>query len=172
VADAPFTWDEAEATAAQPVSEAAETRTFLTVEVGGSVFALDVASVHEVLDPRPVAPLPGADMAVLGTFDLRGKSVMVVDGGSVFDLARAAIGSEERFVVVAREGDPEGALIGVAVDRVHAVEDLDLTAFERPHGECGATHRSPVEAILRRGDEAVLKVDLMRSLQELGVLCA
>ena len=172
MADAPFPWDEPEATAAHAVSEVVETRTFLTVEVGGSVFALDVASVHEVLDPRPVAPLPGADMSVLGTFDLRGKSVMVVDGGSVFDLARAQIGSEERFVVVAREGDEDNTLIGVSVDRVRAVEDLDLQAFEQPYGDCDATRRSPVEAILRRGHEAVLRVDLMRSLKDLGVLCA
>jgi chemotaxis signal transduction protein len=172
VRDAPFPWDEADTAANDPPSDAAETRTFLTVEVGGSVFALDVASVHEVLDPRPVAPLPGADHAVLGTFDLRGKSVLVVDGGSVFDLARTGIGSEERFVVVAKESDHDTVLIGVAVDRVRAVEELELAAFERPHGNCGATHRSPVEAILRRGDEAVLKVDLMRSLEDLGVVGA
>lgn len=169
MADAPFPWDEPES-APREEAGSTESRTFLTVEVGGSVFALDVSSVHEVLDPRPVAPLPGADMAVLGTFDLRGKSVMVVDGGSVFDLVRSPIGSEERFVVVAREEDTEGSLIGVAVDRVRAVEELDLAAFECPHGERGATQRSPVEAILRRGDEAVLKVDLMQSLDDLGVI--
>ena len=72
--------------------------------------------------------------------------------------------------MVAREEDTEGSLIGVAVDRVRAVEELDLAAFECPHGERGATQRSPVEAILRRGDEAVLKVDLMRSLDDLGVI--
>lgn len=169
MADAPFPWDELEG-GPREETEPTETRTFLTVEVGGSVFALDVSSVHEVLDPRPVAPLPGADMAVLGTFDLRGRSVMVVDGGSVFDLVRAPIGSEERFVVVARGDDADGSLIGVAVDRVRAVEELDLSAFERPHCNRSATQRSPVEAILRRGDEAVLKVDLMRSLAELGVI--
>lgn len=170
--DASFPWDEPDGTTGEPVAEAAETRTFLTVEVGGSVFALDVASVHEILDPRPVAPLPGADPAVLGTFDLRGKSVLVVDGGSVFDIARTGIGSEERFVVVAPDRAAAQTLIGVAVDRVRAVEDLELAAFERPHDACDATRRSAVEAILRRGDEALLQVDLMQSLEELGVVRA
>ena len=146
-------------------AEEEDLTSYLTLEVGDGIFALDVSSVHEILDPQDMAPVPGAPHYVLGTFGLRGRSVLAVDGSAVFGVPRDRIMGEERLVVVAREGG--GAdLIGIAVDRVRAVEDLAADGFEAPPG-AGTLCAPQVSGVMRRQGAAIMRVEIDRILGDL-----
>jgi chemotaxis signal transduction protein len=160
-----FPWDEADAGPPDP-ADMPDAAAMLTVEVGDGVFALDIGTVHEILDLRAVSPLPGAQPWILGTFDLRGASVLAVDGGAAFDLCRRPTAGEERLIVVA--GGEGRALCGVVVDAVRAVESLDMSAFETLEGT-GEMFSPHVDAVLRRDREAVMRFDLNGALGALGV---
>ena len=174
----PFPWDDDE-DGPVTAADSAEASAYLTFDVGRGLFALDVSAVHEILDPRPMLPVPGAPPHVLGTFDLRGNSVLAMDGGAVFDLPRGDSCEEERLIVVAPggaadTGQPEepaggaGRLVGIAVDRVHAVEEIETAAFHPPPGGSGGPGPARVRAICRRGDTAVMRIDIGAALSALG----
>lgn len=165
-----FPWDD-DADAVDPSQEDAEANAFLTLEVGRGVFALGIGSVHEILDPRPMTPVPGAPHFVLGQLDLRGTSVLAVDGGAVFDLPRDEIAGEARLVVVSV--DPaKASLIAVSVDRVRAVEDLDQAGAEIPPGMGSGLCSDEVIGVLRQNGLSILQVDIARALARLNLVPA
>jgi purine-binding chemotaxis protein CheW len=68
------------ATAAAAVDGvAADGRTFLTFQTAGQLFGLPLLDVHDVLDARPLTPVPLAPPEIVGTLNLRGRIITAVD---------------------------------------------------------------------------------------------
>ncbi|MFN3613726.1 MAG: chemotaxis protein CheW, partial [Rubrimonas sp.] len=88
-------WLAAEAVTAEP-----EPSTYVTFELAGQVFAVDVAHVREVLDMQPIARLPNAAGDVLGMIDVRGESIAVIDLPSRLGIMRSEAEADARIVVL------------------------------------------------------------------------
>lgn len=91
----------------------------VTFGLGEALFALPVALVQEILDPRPVARLPNAPPHMLGVIDVRGHSVAVVDLRSLLREPPRPDQPDTRIMVLqlgppkdGPEDGPEGALEG------------------------------------------------------------
>ena len=54
-------------------------KTYLTCGLGDDKVALPVVRVKEILDPKPVTPLPHTPDFLLGYIDVRGESILVAD---------------------------------------------------------------------------------------------
>src|SRR6476646_11523713 len=61
------------------VATITEIRQYLTVKLGDEIFALDVATVREVLDFTTVTKIPRTPEFMRGVINLRGSVVPVVD---------------------------------------------------------------------------------------------
>lgn len=132
----------------------------LTFEVGGATFAAAVDGVREILDPQQTTPVPGALPPVCGMIDLRGKSVVVVDGADILAVP-AATGGEGRMIVFEMcPGAPQTPLVAVRVDPVLAVEGLIPEDMQPPPERAGGH----VVASARRRTEVLLVLDLSRVL--------
>ena len=105
-------------------------RPCVTMELGMQAFALDVAMVREILEIRPITPLPNAPPDLLGMIDLRGESIAVIDVTARLGLPHRA-SDPERILVLDLEGG-HGAAIGVIADRVLNVIDLAPEDIEPP----------------------------------------
>lgn len=105
-----------------------EPRTYLTLELAGQIFAVDVADVREILDLQPISQLPNAPADLLGMIDVRGEAIAVVDLLSRLGL-RGNRTPEESRIVVFEIGTNIRKPVGVIADRVLsvvAISDSDI----------------------------------------------
>lgn len=100
----------------------ARTEASLLVSLGGRSFALPLAVVREVVDPRPLTRVPGATDAVCGMINLRGTVVTVFDLGVLLDLPPAVPEPSHRLVLVEHRGRPVGLAVS---DVLHLRGDAD-----------------------------------------------
>lgn len=100
---------------------------YLTLEIEGSTYAIDISNVREILDLRPVNRLPNAPHNLLGMIDLRGASVPVADMRAMMGYGPGIDDHSTRFVVV----DITGQMIGLRCDRVREVIRIDEGSFAK-----------------------------------------
>jgi chemotaxis signal transduction protein len=154
-------------------------QTFLTLELGKCVIALEIGSVREILDPQHLSPVPGAPDVVLGCFDWRGKMVLALDGRQVLGVSKSdtAADLETRFVVAvdphAFENNTEeretDATFALAVDRVRSVANFEASIFAAPPGEGQGICASYVTGMARVGEETFQRIEMGGTLQRLGL---
>ena len=98
---------------------------FVTLSIGETLYGVPVQRVQEILDMRPVAPLPNAPRHVLGVADLRGQNVPVIDLRCLLGLDPAPDTPQTRILVVRIGAEGAGSVIGLRMDRVIDVARLD-----------------------------------------------
>lgn len=127
----------------------------ITFAIGAREYAAALSSVREVLRLEGLADLPGMTPPLAGVVDLRGAALPVLD-------LRLAAAPGDRGDVLVLEGERDGALVGVAVDRVRAVVEAGvLAAGSGPRGE--ELPRYVLE-VLRSAEGPVFLVDLGQML--------
>lgn len=77
-----------------------DSKEFLSFFVGGQLFGIPVLQVQDVISSEPVAPIPLSPPEILGSINLRGRIVTVVDLHFVLSLERGEGAQEQRNVVV------------------------------------------------------------------------
>jgi len=129
-------------------------------EVAGRTFAVEIGRAREVriVDDYTVVPL--APSHVMGMTNLRGAIIPIVDLRVLLGLP-ARVGTVHALVVEAN-----GVRVALAVDRVVGVEALDdlLEPAEVNVGTAGLEERH-----LRRGDEAIPIIDVVKIVDSLAV---
>lgn len=105
----------------------------LLVDAGSIKGALELERVQEVVPAATLSPLPEAPDWVLGTLNLRGKSVPVVHVAHRLGGAARTLALSDLIVVVTTES----GTAGLVVSRVGAVKVIrpqeDLSLQEAPH---------------------------------------
>jgi len=126
--------------------------------IGGSLFALPVTEVREILDRRPAFRVPSAPDWMVGLIHLRGQSVAVLDLRVLAATTMAAAGDDARILIVQTARD--GAWLGLLVDQVvdvacheHA-DRQEVPAIVPQHGPWR------LSGVLRRGEDFVGLLDM------------
>lgn len=133
---------------------------FVTLGVGRETFAVDVESVREILDPRPMAALPHAPPFLSGIIEVRGRAVPVIDLPKKLGFATSALDAHSRIVVVEVPLAERRLVVGLLTDRVFEVTALDDQTAELPP-DIGVRWRSDyIQAIGRRNGGFVIIFDL------------
>ena len=104
------------------------TQRWLRVSVGGASYAVELLCVQEVVRMAPIVAMRGAQRAVLGVMNLRGRIVPVFDLGLWLDTGCVHTDERSRIVVVERNDE----LIGVLVTAVDDVVWLGADRIEPP----------------------------------------
>lgn len=99
----------------------------VTFNAEGSLYAVPVGRVQEILDLRPVAAMPNAPAHLLGIIDLRGANIPVVDLRRLLGRPAAEDTAQSRILVVWVTHGEGRAIIGVKTDRV-----IEVTALDEP----------------------------------------
>ncbi len=102
----------------------------LTLELQGESFALETVHVREILDPVPITAVPGADQAVNGLINVRGRVVPLADLRLMFGMSNQTVGVDARIVVIEVEIDGDPVIIGIRADRVNEVTELAAASLE------------------------------------------
>jgi len=145
------------------------TGTYITFDLGGQRFAVDVADVREILDHLEIAPMPGQGGAWCGVVDNRGSSVPVLDLASRLGLRECHDGSEDaRIVIFELSGDGGSrAPVGVRADRVLNVCEIARDDIETPP-RADRSGIAAVEGLARLDGRLVYMLDLAHAVGALA----
>jgi len=139
-------------------SAAGTRRQLVTCEASGEFFALDVFGVERVV--RYIAPsrLPNSAAWLPGVVAVGGQLVPVLDLRERLGLAAPVPGDKARIVMVTLEDGP----VGLIVDGVHEVVQVEASAIEEAPGVYRGLARDYVQGIVRRGERVFVLLDVDR----------
>src|SRR5512144_1124032 len=106
-----------------------DTQQFLTFKLAGEEYGVGILSVQEIRGWSAVTAIPHSPPWVLGVIDLRGVVVPVIDLRRRFELAPATFGPSTVVIVIRVATGGEERTVGLVVDAVSEVYDIDPSAF-------------------------------------------
>lgn len=125
-------------------------------------YAVGLGSVHEIVIPPPITPVPRAPRAVLGVCSVRGELSTIVDLRRILGLGEMEDMSRSR-ILLARL--PHGELVGARVDEVKQVVRLTAAQIEYSSQTLGGDISEGVRGIGRpHGNEVIVILDLVSIL--------
>jgi purine-binding chemotaxis protein CheW len=102
----------------------------LTFEMQHESFAVEAASVREIIDPQPETRVPGSAPLISSVINFRGHIIPIADLRLAFGLPAAAATSASRVIVLEYPIDGESCLLGIKADKVHEVATLERERTE------------------------------------------
>ena len=104
---------------------------FLTFKLAGEEYGVGILTVQEIRGWSAVTAIPHSPQWVLGVVDLRGVVVPVIDLRRRFELAQAEFGPSTVVIVIRVHTGGEERTVGLVVDAVSEVYDIDESAFRQ-----------------------------------------
>lgn len=115
-------------TASRDVKDVIQSHAIVSFWLAGQQFGLPIGDVREVLSSRSVTRIPLASGAILGSFNLRGRIVTVVDMRRRLGMPPRESGADGVTVVVERGPEVFGLAVDCAGDVLAlAAEDRERT---------------------------------------------
>src|SRR5579871_4133135 len=144
------------------VDSITEIRQYLTFKLDNEVFALDVATVREVLDFTTVTKIPRTPPFMRGVINLRGSVVPVVDLRLCFEMSKTESTRNTCIVVVEVMLDGEATVIGALADSVEEVIDLEPEQIQ-PAPRIGTHIRTDfIKGMGKRETQFIMILDIDR----------
>ena len=161
---------------ASPAAAPSEARAgqYLMFTLGEETFACRINSIREIIECPAMTAIPLAPDFLRGVINLRGSVVPVIDLSARFERGQTRIGERTCIVILEIEAAEGAQLLGVIVDSVTAVLEVEASDIEaRPN--LGSGIRSEfIAGMIRQGELFVLMLDMTRVLssEELESLVA
>lgn len=146
---------------------------YLTFWLGEDIFGMDIRSVREIIQCRPMTALPLMPDFVRGVINLRGAVVPVVDLHARFGRPAAALGKKSCIVIFDALRDHERVELGLLVDAVSEVIKIAAHDIEPPPDFGCAVRRDFIHGIAKVKARFVILLEPDRALDvaEMAELC-
>ncbi|CAM3197199.1 CheW-like protein [Ectopseudomonas mendocina] len=105
---------------------------YLTFTLADELFAVGTRSVREIIEYGRLTPVPMMPSCVLGVINLRGGVVPIMDLRQRFGAERTVIGRRSCIVILEVERDGMRLVMGVVVEAVNAVIEINAQDIEPP----------------------------------------
>lgn len=125
----------------KPEAVASEPTQYLTFMLAGETFAIGILAIKEIIEYHGLTTVPMMPDCVRGVINLRGAVVPVVDLLSRFGRQSSQVTKRTCIVIVEVRGEDESQVIGVMVDAVNEVLEIEDSEIE-PAPAFGARMRS------------------------------
>ncbi|HLV16358.1 MAG TPA: chemotaxis protein CheW [Pseudomonas sp.] len=137
---------------------------YLMFTLGRETFGCRIACIREIIECPPMTAIPLTPAFLRGVINLRGAVVPVIDLSVRFERGATRLAERTCIVIVEVAGAEGAQLLGVIVDGVTEVLEVDTADLEtRP--SLGAGIRADfVAGMIRQGDQFVLALDMDRVL--------
>jgi purine-binding chemotaxis protein CheW len=142
------------------------TNQYLTFTLGDEVFALDIASVREVLEYTTITKVPRTPEAIRGVINLRGRAVPVVDVRLKFAMPETQRTVNTCIIIVEVQLGGEETVLGALADSVKEVMDIEPKDIE-PAPRMGTSIRADfIQGIGKHGDDFIILLDIDKVFTE------
>jgi purine-binding chemotaxis protein CheW len=105
---------------------------YLTFSLGGEMYGLAILNVKEIIEFGQITEVPMMPAAVRGVINLRGAVVPVVDLLARFFSRQTQAGRRTCIVIVELGAEEETPVMGLIVDAVSEVLEIDSQDIEPP----------------------------------------
>jgi len=162
------------------VAEISQTTQYLTFKLQDEIFALDIATVREVLDFTTVTKVPRTPDFMRGVINLRGSVVPVIDLRLKFGMTATEKTVNTCVIIVEVKVNNESVILGVLADSVQEVMDLDAEHIE-PAPRIGTHLKTDfIKGMGKHNDRFLMLLDIDRvfsseelaDMQETGEVAA
>lgn len=143
--------------------------TYVTFELSGQTFGVNVAHVREILDQQKVNRLPNASHDCTGVIDTRGESIPLIDLAARLGMPASEPGPDTRVIVFEIELDDAARPIGVLADRVLNVSVIASGEIEpAPRAAVLGGSARGLRGLTRLGGALVVVLDIAEVFGEHG----
>lgn len=145
---------------------------YLTFTLAGEQFAVGTLSVKEIIEYGRLTDVPMMPPSIRGVINLRGAVVPVIDLGVRFGGRQMEIGRRTCIVILEVDQVDERQVIGILVDAVSEVLEIDPAAIEPPPAFGAHVRTDFIHGMGKVGDRFVILLDIGRvlSVDELATL--
>jgi purine-binding chemotaxis protein CheW len=152
----------AKATAGADKSAAATSEQYLTFMLAGEEYGVDILRVQEIKGWDKVTRIPHTPDYVLGVINLRGAVVPILDLRRRFGLETIEFGPTTVVIVVRVMSGPAERTVGVVVDAVSEVYNVDAADTKPPPDVCGGVDTIFVKALATIEEKMLILLDIDR----------
>ncbi|WP_437592335.1 chemotaxis protein CheW [Sorangium sp. So ce1000] len=137
---------------------------YISFVVGGDELAVDILRAREIVEATAITRVPRMPQAVLGVLNLRGRVIPVIDLAVQLGLPPSVITRRTCILIVETEFDGELTRMGLAIDAVGDVVDLDAAAIEPPPPFGTRARQGHLVGLGKVGDRLLMLLDIDRIL--------
>lgn len=132
---------------------------YLTFSLAGEEYGLEILKVREIIGIMDITSVPQVPPEVKGVINLRGKVIPVIDLRLKFGMEAAQYTDQTCIVVV-----DVGTLVGVIVDTVQEVLDIDESQIDPPPALGAAVDTSFILGMGKVKDDVKILLDIDKVL--------
>jgi purine-binding chemotaxis protein CheW len=150
----------ANATAKGAAAQPPGSQQVLTFTLGAETYGVDILRVQEIRGWAPVTRIPQSPPHVLGVLNLRGSIVPIVDLRMRFSLDQAEYTAVTVIIVLSVESAAGRRDIGVVVDGVSDVIDVDHAQVKPPPDLGGQVNTEFILGLAAVSEHMVMLLDI------------
>jgi purine-binding chemotaxis protein CheW len=143
-------------------SAAGTSEQYLTFMLDREEYGVDILRVQEIKGWDKVTRIPHTPDYVLGVINLRGAVVPILDLRRRFGLEAIAFGPTTVVIVVRVGGGQDGRTVGIVVDAVSEVYNVDAGDTRLPPDMCGSVDTVFVKALATVEEKMLILLDIDR----------
>lgn len=128
----------------------------LIFDLAGEKYAVPIHDIAQIIETPLTTPIPNAPPYLYGILSLRGKIVSVIDVAARLGIRRRQAAGQSKVVVLDLGPDQ----IGLLVDNIDQVVDVDLSALEPPPEGFRRLAKDYVEGVFHHRNSAVAFLNL------------
>lgn len=150
----------------------AEGLQYLTFSLAGEEYGIDILKVQEIRGWMPVTKVPNAPVFVRGVMNLRGAIVPVIDLRLRFGLEAIEYTKITVVIVVTVQSDSGNRIIGMVVDGVSDVLNVNAADIQSSPDFGTAVHTEFISGLvtIESGMVMLLDVDRLLSIDDMFAL--
>jgi len=133
---------------------------YLTFTLEREFFALDIASVREVLELGNVTRVPRTPEYIRGVINLRGRAVPVVDLKMKFGMGVTKRTVNTCIIIVEVDLDGESTVLGALADSVQEVYEMETSQIEPPPRMGTPINTEFIRGMGKTGEQFILILDI------------
>lgn len=134
---------------------------FLSFQLADEIYGFNVSTVREVLEYRTITKIPCLADYLVGIVNVRDQVVQIVDLRKKFDIETKEKKDDSNIIVVEIKHDDALLHVGILVDAVREVLDIDDENIEDPPKiGLADVRKSVITGIGETGETFILLLDL------------
>jgi len=141
-------------------------------ELGGELYAMDIQLAREIVEMVPLTPLPRAPEYISGIINLRGEITTILAIDDLIGIKGKKAGGIRKIIILVPDA-AGGSNVGIIVDDVHSVIQVDEHSVEKIDGGVSAGASNYVKGIIKSSQEnadtkgLIIWLDLEKLLRDL-----
>ncbi|MGE4288286.1 MAG: chemotaxis protein CheW [Salinivirgaceae bacterium] len=133
---------------------------YLSFSIGTEFFAANVSNVRNIIEYTQITKVPKMPEYMLGVINLRGQVLPVVDSGIKFGMEARTITTNTCILDVEVEIDNKPAFIGLLVDSVAEVMEVDEAQIKESPQIGSSVRNKFITGVIPKDEKFIMILDM------------